>query len=36
LIASQIIENDIRPLVNAEDFYGAIHAFYEKSKQVIA
>ena len=36
LVASQIIENDIRPLVNNGDFYGAIRVFYEKSKQVIA
>lgn len=35
LVASQIIENDIRPLVNKWDFYGAIKVFYEKSKEVI-
>lgn len=36
LVASQILENNIRPLVNNGDFYGSINAFYEKSKQVIA
>lgn len=36
LIASQIIENDIRPLVNSDDFYDAVKIFYERSEQVIA
>lgn len=35
LMASQVIENDIRPLVNSGDIAGAIKIFYEKSKQII-
>lgn len=35
LMASQVIENDIRPLVNSGDFAGAIKVFYERSKQII-
>ncbi|MEI7563102.1 MAG: TPM domain-containing protein [bacterium] len=34
-IANRIIEENIRPLVNAGDFYGAIKAFYSKSAEVI-
>ena len=34
-IASRIIEQDIRPLVNSGDFAGAVKIFYEKSAQVI-
>lgn len=35
LMASQVIENDIRPLVNSGDFVWAIRAFYSKSEQII-
>jgi len=35
LMASQVIENDIRPLVNSGDIAGAINIFYERSKQII-
>ena len=35
LMASQVIENDIRPLVNSGDIAGAIKVFYERSKQII-
>ncbi len=35
LMASQLIENDIRPLVNSGDIAGAIKVFYERSKQII-
>ncbi len=35
LMASQVIENDIRPLVDNGDIAGAIKVFYEKSKQII-
>lgn len=35
LIAWQLIENDIRPLVNSGDIAGAIKVFYEKSQQII-
>ncbi len=35
LMASQVIENDIRPLVNAGDIAGAIKIFYERSQQII-
>lgn len=35
LMASQVIENDIRPLVNSGDIAGAIKIFYERSKQII-
>jgi len=34
LMASQVIE-DIRPLVNSGDFYGAVKLFYERSMQII-
>lgn len=34
-MASQVIENDIRPLVNAGDIAGAIKIFYERSQQII-
>jgi len=34
-MASQVIENDIRPLVNSGDIAGAIKVFYERSKQII-
>ena len=36
LMASQVIENDIRPLVNSWDIAGAIKAFYEKSEQILS
>lgn len=36
LMASRIIENDIRPLVNSWDFYGAVKSFYEKSALAVA
>ena len=35
ITASQIIEQDIRPLVNSGDYYGAIKAFYARSADVI-
>lgn len=35
LMASQVIENDIRPLVNSGDIAAAIRVFYERSKQII-
>ena len=35
-MASQIIENDIRPLVNNGDIAGAVKIFYERSEQIIA
>ena len=34
-LANRIIEENIRPLVNSGDFYGATKAFYEKSAEVI-
>lgn len=36
LMASQVIENDIRPLVNSGDFAGAVKAFYERSIQILS
>lgn len=35
LLASRIIEEDIRPLVNNWDFSGAVRAFYQRSIQAI-
>jgi uncharacterized membrane protein YgcG len=35
-MASQVIENDIRPLVNSGDFGGAVKAFYDKSIQILS
>lgn len=35
LLASQVIENDVRPLVNSGDIAGAIKIFYERSQQII-
>ncbi len=35
-MASQVIENDIRPLVNSGDFYGAVKVFYERSAQILS
>lgn len=34
-MASQVIENDIRPLVNSGDIAGAIKVFYARSQQII-
>lgn len=36
LLASRIIEEDIRPLVDKGDFAGAVRAFYQRSIQAIA
>lgn len=36
ILASKIIENDIRPLVNAGDFAWAIKAFYVRSEEAIS
>lgn len=35
LMASQVIENDVRPLVNSGDIAGAIKVFYDRSQQII-
>jgi uncharacterized membrane protein YgcG len=35
-MASQVIENDIRPLVNSGDFAGAVKVFYERSEQILS
>jgi uncharacterized protein len=35
-IANRIIEENIRPLVNAGDFVGAVKVFYSKSAEIIA
>ena len=35
-MASQVIENDIRPLVNSGDIAGAITAFYQRSEEILS
>ena len=35
-MASQVIENDIRPLVNSGDIAGAITAFYQRSAEILS
>lgn len=36
LLASQVIENDIRPLVNSGDIAGAIKVFYQRSEEILS
>jgi len=35
-MASQVIENDIRPLVNSGDIAGAIGVFYQRSAEILS
>lgn len=35
VLASQIIEQSVRPLVNSGDYAGAIQAFYARAAQAI-
>jgi len=35
-MASRVIEQDIRPLVNSGDFYNAVKIFYERSASIIS
>jgi len=35
-MASQVIENDIRPLVNSGNIAGAIKVFYQRSEEILS